>query len=172
MKMAKVQKATLDPAKISGRCGRLMCCLRYEDQTYGELKRRLPRRGTRVNTPDGPGSVVNGQILTQLVQVSLDAGRRVVYGLETLSFENVPPPPQRAGPGGGQPARGGAARPDSGPGRPAKRKRRRRRSRRPNDAQRQDAGPAGRPPGGRSSNGGGDSSPPPEAPPQGPAPTG
>src|SRR5262249_39710830 len=42
MKSAKLQKATLDPLKISGRCGRLMCCLRYEDQTYDELKKNLP----------------------------------------------------------------------------------------------------------------------------------
>jgi cell fate regulator YaaT (PSP1 superfamily) len=43
MKSAKVQKATLDPLKISGRCGRLMCCLRYEDETYEELKAKLPK---------------------------------------------------------------------------------------------------------------------------------
>lgn len=72
MRSAKVQKATLDPAKISGRCGRLMCCLRYEDQTYDALRKRLPNRQRRVETPDGPGTVINTQILTQLVLVRLD----------------------------------------------------------------------------------------------------
>jgi cell fate regulator YaaT (PSP1 superfamily) len=73
MKSAKVQKATLDPLKISGRCGRLMCCLRYEDQTYEDLSKRLPRKKSRVGTPEGDGTVVDSQILTQLVLVLLDA---------------------------------------------------------------------------------------------------
>src|SRR5204862_7204279 len=64
MRSAKVQKATLDPLKISGRCGRLMCCLRYEDQTYDELRKRLPKRKTRVGSPEGDGWVVDTQILT------------------------------------------------------------------------------------------------------------
>ncbi len=51
MRMAKLQKATLDPAKISGYCGRLKCCLRYEDKTYTELKKLMPPRNTRVKTP-------------------------------------------------------------------------------------------------------------------------
>jgi cell fate regulator YaaT (PSP1 superfamily) len=72
MKAAKTQKATLEPLKISGRCGRLMCCLRYEEQTYDDLKARLPRRKSRVGTPEGDGTVVDGQILTQLVLVLLD----------------------------------------------------------------------------------------------------
>lgn len=73
IKSAKTQKATLDPLKISGRCGRLMCCLRYEDQTYEELVARLPRLKKRVGTPEGPGIVVDRQILTQLVLVRLEA---------------------------------------------------------------------------------------------------
>ncbi|MFW6337032.1 MAG: PSP1 domain-containing protein, partial [Phycisphaeraceae bacterium] len=71
MRAAKVQKATLDPSKISGRCGRLMCCLRYEDKTYSELKKNLPHRKTIVETPDGTGTVLDGQILTQLVLVKI-----------------------------------------------------------------------------------------------------
>ncbi len=69
MRSAKVQKATLDPTKISGRCGRLMCCLRYEDQTYSDLKKRLPHRKSYVETEDGVGLVMDTQILTQLVLV-------------------------------------------------------------------------------------------------------
>ncbi len=72
MRSAKVQKATLDPLKISGRCGRLMCCLRYEDETYDSLRKNLPRRGARVGTPEGAGVVIDTQILTQLVLVDLD----------------------------------------------------------------------------------------------------
>ncbi len=72
MKSAKIQKATLDPLKISGRCGRLMCCLRYEDETYDDLRKRLPKKKSRVGTPEGDGLVIDSQILTQLVLVELD----------------------------------------------------------------------------------------------------
>ncbi len=72
MRAAKQQKATLDPLKISGRCGRLMCCLRYEDQTYKELKANLPPRNKRVGTSEGPGVVVDSKILVQLVLVRLE----------------------------------------------------------------------------------------------------
>ncbi|MEM1330711.1 MAG: regulatory iron-sulfur-containing complex subunit RicT [Planctomycetota bacterium] len=86
MRSAKVQKATLDPLKISGRCGRLMCCLRYEDQTYDELRKNLPHRKSRVGTPDGDGTVVETQILTQLALVQLDAdGQRVAVPVEDLT---------------------------------------------------------------------------------------
>ena len=79
MRMAKAQKTTLDPAKISGRCGRLMCCLRFEDQTYAELRERLPKRGARVKTPQGPGVVVGTEVLKQQVTVDLGSEREVVF---------------------------------------------------------------------------------------------
>ncbi|MCL4222026.1 MAG: hypothetical protein KJZ65_11735 [Phycisphaerales bacterium] len=85
MKAAKTQKATLDPLKISGRCGRLMCCLRYEEQTYEELRKNLPKRKTRVGTPDGDGIVIDSQILTQLVLVLLDSGKQVAVPIEQLT---------------------------------------------------------------------------------------
>jgi len=84
MRMAKMQKATLDPAKISGYCGRLKCCLRYEDQTYLELKKRLPRKNTPVRTERGEGRVVSGQILTQLILVEYEGGDREAVPLEEL----------------------------------------------------------------------------------------
>ena len=85
MRSAKVQKATLDPLKISGRCGRLMCCLRYEDETYSELKSRLPHRKSRVGTPEGPGLVLDSKILVQLVLVKLEAdGRQIAVPVEDL----------------------------------------------------------------------------------------
>ena len=86
MKSAKTQKASLDPLKISGRCGRLMCCLRYEDQTYEELRKRLPKNKSRVGTPDGPGIVIDGKILVQLVLVRLDHnGQDVAVPVEDLT---------------------------------------------------------------------------------------
>ncbi len=107
MKSAKTQKATLDPLKISGRCGRLMCCLRYEDQTYEELVKRLPRRKSRVGTPEGDGTVIDGQILTQLVLVQLDGQEKQI----AVPVENLTPPrsakPPPVGPPGTPPGPSG-----------------------------------------------------------------
>ena len=89
MRMAKMQKATLDPAKISGYCGRLKCCLRYEDKTYTDLKKQLPKKNTRVNTQQGVGKVVDTQILTQLVMVEYESGERSAVGVEEI--EILPP---------------------------------------------------------------------------------
>jgi cell fate regulator YaaT (PSP1 superfamily) len=93
MRAAKTQKATLDPTKISGRCGRLMCCLRYEDQTYEELRKKLPKRNTRVATADkGDGWVIDGQILTQLVLVQFDDGKREAVPMEKITGFDRPKP--------------------------------------------------------------------------------
>ncbi len=86
MRMAKMQKATLDPAKISGYCGRLKCCLRYEDETYTELKKRLPKKNTLVKTERGRGKVVDGQILTQLVMVEYENGDKVAVGVDEIEI--------------------------------------------------------------------------------------
>lgn len=102
MRSAKVQKATLDPQKISGRCGRLMCCLRYEDETYEDLRKRLPRKGSRVMTEDGPGTVIDSQILTQLVLVELDTMlKTAAYPLENITphSEKRPERPAPGAPG-------------------------------------------------------------------------
>ncbi|MEM9560464.1 MAG: regulatory iron-sulfur-containing complex subunit RicT [Planctomycetota bacterium] len=99
MKSAKTQRQTLDPLKISGRCGRLMCCLRYEDETYEELRKRLPRRGSRVGTPEGSGEVVDSQLLTQLVLVRLEGdGREVAVPVEELGDPGEMPQPRAAQP--------------------------------------------------------------------------
>ena len=100
MRSAKTQKATLEPLKISGRCGRLMCCLRYEDETYEDLRKRLPHRKKRVGTPHGDGIVLSGQILTQLVLVRLDAGTNVAVPVEQLEEPGsmTPPPPEEPRP--------------------------------------------------------------------------
>src|SRR3989339_1452921 len=75
MKMAKNQKATLDPLKISGLCGRLMCCLRYEDANYTEIRKSLPRRGTTVKTPQGVGEVVDIEVMARKGIVELEENR-------------------------------------------------------------------------------------------------
>ncbi len=95
MKSAKVQKATLDPLKISGRCGRLMCCLRYEDETYEELRKNLPHRKSRVGTPDGDGIVISTQILTQLALIKLDDGTEAAYPIENLTPPEFKTAPER-----------------------------------------------------------------------------
>ena len=71
-KMAKVQALSLNPAKISGCCGRLMCCLRYEQPAYEELVKNVPKNGAFVETPDGYGNVTQVNILRQSVRVKLD----------------------------------------------------------------------------------------------------
>ena len=71
-KMAKVQALSLNPAKISGCCGRLMCCLRYEQPAYEELVKNVPKNGAFVETPDGYGNVNQVNILRQTVRVKLD----------------------------------------------------------------------------------------------------
>lgn len=77
MKMAKLQKATLDPTKISGRCGRLKCCLRYEYDTYEELQKELPPIGSDIVTDNGRARVLNHEILTQQLLVSTEDNRRL-----------------------------------------------------------------------------------------------
>ncbi|NLE30059.1 MAG: signal peptidase [Phycisphaerae bacterium] len=89
MKMAKLQKATLDPSKVSGRCGRLRCCLRFEQKTYEELIARLPNIGSWVETPQGVGKVKDRHVLTQLVQVMF-ADRMVTFPLEEISPAQAP----------------------------------------------------------------------------------
>jgi cell fate regulator YaaT (PSP1 superfamily) len=87
MRSAKIQKATLDPTKISGRCGRLMCCLRYEDATYDMLRKKLPHKQTAALSEDGIGTVINSQILTQLVLLRLDETDQMnAYPLEELTL--------------------------------------------------------------------------------------
>lgn len=77
MKMAKNQKATLDPSKISGRCGRLMCCLRYEDKVYEDLKHNLPKKGSVVRTARGIGEIMSYDVLGQQVTIELDNGSKI-----------------------------------------------------------------------------------------------
>jgi cell fate regulator YaaT (PSP1 superfamily) len=81
MKMAKLQKATLDPTKISGRCGRLKCCLRYEYDTYEEYRRELPSVGAVIVTRQGQGKVVGHEILARKVLVLYADNRQILADL-------------------------------------------------------------------------------------------
>ena len=73
IKMAKEQNLSLNPSKISGVCGRLMCCLKNEEETYEELNRKLPNTGDKVTTPEGlKGEVQSVNVLRQLVKVVVD----------------------------------------------------------------------------------------------------
>ncbi|HEY6564783.1 MAG TPA: regulatory iron-sulfur-containing complex subunit RicT [Pirellulaceae bacterium] len=78
MKMAKIQKATLDPTKISGRCGRLKCCLRYEYDTYTELARQLPPIGADIVTKTGKARVLAHEIIAEQVLVETEDMRRIL----------------------------------------------------------------------------------------------
>lgn len=71
IKMAKVQNLSLNPAKISGICGRLMCCLKYENDIYMEFRKGMPDVGERVKTPDGTAKVVDTNLLERTVKVRL-----------------------------------------------------------------------------------------------------
>ncbi len=71
IKMAKEQNLSLNPTKISGICGRLMCCLNYEQDTYEDIRKRLPRVGSIVKTVDGEGEVTANSIVKEIVKVKL-----------------------------------------------------------------------------------------------------
>jgi cell fate regulator YaaT (PSP1 superfamily) len=110
MKMAKIQKTTLDPAKISGRCGRLKCCLRYEYDTYRELEHNLPAVGSIVTTSGGLGRVVAQEILAQKLVVEFEDRGRVIIGQgDILGVEPA------KGQNGAHPARSHRRDPGSGP---------------------------------------------------------
>lgn len=72
IKMAKNQGLPLNPTKINGLCGKLMCCLRYENEYYSEVNKLLPKNGSKVVTPDGEGTVVSTDALKQLVRVRIE----------------------------------------------------------------------------------------------------
>ena len=75
IKMAKEQGLSLNPTKISGTCGRLMCCLKYEQEAYEDLLKITPKQGAFVSTPDGKGTVVYVNLLKGKVKVNVDGGK-------------------------------------------------------------------------------------------------
>ena len=85
IRMAKDQGLALNPSKISGACGRLMCCLQYEHQTYKELSQSMPKLWGNVQTPGGLGKVMQNNIIKQTVLVRLEDESMLTYSIEELS---------------------------------------------------------------------------------------
>ena len=79
IKMAKDQSLSLNPSKIAGNCGRLMCCLKYEDEVYQEKIKKLPHVGAIVKTPEGVGEVDSVETLAERIKVKLKNGENYSY---------------------------------------------------------------------------------------------
>lgn len=93
IKMAKEQGLSLNPTKISGTCGRLMCCLKYEQNIYEELLKHTPKVGSQVQTPDGAGTIIDMNLLTSKVTVKLnenpDASPRTFDKSQVVALKNI-----------------------------------------------------------------------------------
>ena len=92
IKMAKNQGLSLNPSKISGLCGRLMCCLEYENEPYAEAYKKMPKVGSEVVTPDGKATVISNNMLKMLVKTKTTMKDGSVtykdYALEEIKFKN------------------------------------------------------------------------------------
>lgn len=84
VKMAKDQNVSLNPAKISGVCGRLMCCFKYEYDTYLDLKKDMPKIGKVVTTKEGAGKVIRQNVLANKVTIQLEDGSEVEVPLGSI----------------------------------------------------------------------------------------
>ena len=106
IKMAKEQSLSLNPTKISGICGRLMCCLKYEEDHYEATRKRMPRVGKEVQTPDGVGTVVDLNILKETVRVRIpkgDSTEQKDYPMADVQrLQPAARPPRKAKPGEGE----------------------------------------------------------------------
>lgn len=94
IKMAKNQNLSLNPAKISGLCGRLMCCLAYENDYYADASKKMPKIGTEVGTPDGKGTVVNINMLKMEVRVKIEDKQKDIvtyhdYPVDKIKFKRA-----------------------------------------------------------------------------------
>jgi cell fate regulator YaaT (PSP1 superfamily) len=85
IRMAKEQNLSLNPTKISGLCGRLMCCLTYENDIYKELKKKFPKPGKIVNTPGGKGKVIRHNLIRNRVTVRLENDTEIETDLNSIS---------------------------------------------------------------------------------------
>lgn len=120
IKMAKEQGLVLNPQRVSGLCGRLLCCLTYEDELYRKQRKLLPKLGKRVVTPRGPGKVRDVDVLSQSVRVALESGE--VVTVEPADITPMFPSQRQGGESDGEARR---QRADSGDGKPEGRGRRR-----------------------------------------------
>jgi cell fate regulator YaaT (PSP1 superfamily) len=90
IKMAKEQNLSLNPSKISGMCGRLMCCLAYEFDHYEKAKKDLPKVGKKVNTPYGMAKVIRQNIFREKLTVLLESGEEKEISYEDIVREPAP----------------------------------------------------------------------------------
>ena len=88
IRMAKEQSLSLNPTKISGQCGRLMCCLTYEYETYQSLKKELPKIGKSVNTVSGKGKVIRHNAICSRITVRLEDGMEIETSVNQLIEES------------------------------------------------------------------------------------
>ena len=123
VRMAKEQGLSLNPSNISGACGRLKCCLRYEAEGYKELRKSLPKNGAACETPRGRGKVLDCNMLTQTVRVFLEGSDRQVAVFPANEVKVVPKAPPRASQGNGRPGDGSRENRNSGRERPKNGKR-------------------------------------------------
>ena len=89
IKMAKTQGLSLNPGKISGLCGRLMCCLSYENDYYAEAGKNVPKIGSEVTAPDGKGTVVNVNLLKMQVRVKIEDKKRDIVSYHDYPVEQI-----------------------------------------------------------------------------------
>jgi cell fate regulator YaaT (PSP1 superfamily) len=85
--MAKEQSLSLNPTKISGQCGRLMCCLTYEFDTYRKLKKNMPKIGRSVITPKGKGKVIRHNAICNRITVRLEDGMEIETAADQFKKE-------------------------------------------------------------------------------------
>ncbi len=88
IRMAKEQNLSLNPTKISGLCGRLMCCLAYEHDTYRELKKKFPKIGKVVSTKSGTGKILRHNVINNRTTVRLETGQEIETRLEDITIED------------------------------------------------------------------------------------
>jgi len=101
IKMAKEQSLSLNPTKISGICGRLMCCLKYEQDQYEAIRKRMPKVGKEVITPDGPGVVWDLNVIRETVRVRIqkgDSSELRDYPMDDVQRVGMPPQHQKKQP--------------------------------------------------------------------------
>jgi cell fate regulator YaaT (PSP1 superfamily) len=87
IKMAKNQNLSLNPTNISGLCGKLLCCINYEDANYKEYRKSMPKLDSLVYTPDGQGKVIQLNFLAQTVNIDFGGGNRKLYDAKDVQFK-------------------------------------------------------------------------------------
>jgi cell fate regulator YaaT (PSP1 superfamily) len=89
IKMAKEQNISLNPNKISGMCGRLMCCLNYEREYYDKIKKKMPKIGRKILTKMGEGKVIRQNILKESLTVALESGEEIEVKAQEIVREGL-----------------------------------------------------------------------------------